>query len=342
MPHIFRANIKERAMNDTHAEQSITLFGAETLFAQLEALTEELPGVRLAEDIECVHHMRVASRRLRTRLTLFAPWLPAKKVDGWRKRIRRITTALGAARDTDVQLAFVQQFHDQLTDPRDKPGIARLLLRLHQRRQELQRKVLKALTELEDSHTLAAMSRTVRQLRAQSSLQHVDAHSPALFTLAAQAISTRLAELLSYEPYVHQPERIAELHAMRIATKHLRYVMEVFAPLYTDELKPYIRAARTLQEQLGELHDCDVWAQQLAGFLDDERRRALDYQGSTRGLSRLHAGIQALIDDRGAHRDESYQKFVATWEQLTAKLLWQELLNTVQAADRDAHGGQAE
>lgn len=104
-------------MPDKHTDLSIALFGAETLWAQLEALTQEMPGVRLAEDSECVHRMRVATRRLRTRLALFAPCLPEKRIAGWRKRIRRLTIVLGAARDTDVQQAYVQRFYEQSIPP---------------------------------------------------------------------------------------------------------------------------------------------------------------------------------------------------------------------------------
>lgn len=213
--------------------------------------------------------------------------------------------------------------------PREKPGIARLLLRLQQRRQELQRNIMETLDAFEDSHTLEELSRTLQQLRTKSNRQHKDAHSPALFALAAEAISTHLATMHGYEPYVHQPEQSAALHALRIATKHLRYVLETFAPLYPDELASYLHAAREQQRLLGEIHDCDVWMQKLTGFLDEERRRALDYQGHTRDIHRLHAGIASLAADRHAHREENYRQFVACWTENNLRGLWQALLKKI-------------
>ncbi|MFQ6042085.1 MAG: CHAD domain-containing protein, partial [Candidatus Poribacteria bacterium] len=57
-----------------------------------------------ADDIEYVHRMRVASRRLRSGFALFEECFPPKRLKRWRKQIRRVTRALGDARYTDVQI----------------------------------------------------------------------------------------------------------------------------------------------------------------------------------------------------------------------------------------------
>ena len=106
---------------------------------QLDALTRELRGARKNEDIEPVHQARVASRRMRAGFRLFADCLEAKSVARWAKRIRTLTRGLGAARDKDVQIAFVERFLSTLdeTDKRNRAGLKRLLLRLRQDRQAL-------------------------------------------------------------------------------------------------------------------------------------------------------------------------------------------------------------
>ena len=47
-------------------------------------------------------------------------------------------------------------------------------------------------------------------------------------------------------------------HDMRIAAKRLRYVLEIVGPCFGPEAKAARRAARELQNVLGEIHDCDV------------------------------------------------------------------------------------
>lgn len=291
------------------------LFGAETLQARVDALQGEIAGVRRAEDLECVHRMRVASRRLRTALALFADCVPARRAAVWRQAIRRITRALGAARDTDVQIACVEAFATRLPDPRCRPGIARLLLRLRQRRARVQAGVEAALARLEADRTVPRMTATLRRLRARARLHPAEATaSPTLAALATRAITGHLAELLSYEPYVTQPERIEELHAMRIAAKRLRYALEVFAPRVAGELKAPLKTIRAVQDALGDIHDCDVWLRALPRFLERERARATAYSGTARGVARLVAGIRALEDDRRRLRAARYRDFRALWQ----------------------------
>ena len=121
-----------------HLLAPLCLCGAQTALKYLEALTAAMEGVRRAEDSECVHHMRVASRRLRSILPLFAVCLSRKACDRWRKQLRRLTRALGEARDTDVQIACVQCFLDREASAQERPGVERLRLRLQQRRHVLQ------------------------------------------------------------------------------------------------------------------------------------------------------------------------------------------------------------
>ena len=71
----------------------LTLSVAQTALHYLHALRAEMDGVRHAEGPECVHRMRVASRRLRSVLPLFAPSLSLQTRARWRKQLRRVTRA---------------------------------------------------------------------------------------------------------------------------------------------------------------------------------------------------------------------------------------------------------
>ena len=133
---------------------SYYLFGLAALQERLPALANEIDGVRAAVDVEYVHRMRVASRRLRNALALFGDDLPRKHYSAWRGEMRRVTRALGAARDIDVQITLVQEFLKQDTDEAQRVGIERLLLRLRQQRSRLQGKVIRALDRLGDKRIL--------------------------------------------------------------------------------------------------------------------------------------------------------------------------------------------
>lgn len=299
--------------------QDVQIFGAAIIMQQLTLLVAEIEGVKKAEDIEAVHRMRVATRRLRSALPVFGPFLAARRFETWRKRIRGITRALGAARDADVQIEHLAELVSRMTPP-ERAGVRRLLLRIRQRRRAMQADVNEALRQFEKSRLVADMSQKLPPYeiyRSQLNLQ-----SPALLSTAAEHIQTRLAEFLAFEPYVSQPECVSELHAMRIAAKQLRYTMEFFAPLYADELKSTLKILRSCQDALGAIHDADVWVATLPEFIEEERQRTVDYFGHPRPFKRLLPGLLFYRQMRQQEREQLYQKFVQNWQQWQQQDVW--------------------
>lgn len=309
-------------------DEGYCILGAESLLKRLKALRREIDGVRHGEDIEHVHRMRVASRRLRAAFQLFQECLPQDRVKEWRRRIRRITRALGAARDADVQIEFLQAFLEQMDDEasRCKPGVRRVLLRLRQEREALQQRVERALDRLESSGILSEMEHYLQNRLARARLLNLPMETPSVYTRAQEAMTERLTEFLTFEPYVYQPQRIAELHEMRIAAKRLRYTLEIFAPLYGKRFDKPLKIIKEIQERLGSLHDCDVWLKFLNDFTEDERKRTLKYFGRVRPFSAIKPGIQYLVLDRQRVRKQVYEEFVEFWKGIKSQTIWEALL----------------
>ncbi len=317
------------------------LLAAEAMLHRLEAMGKEMDGAARAEDVECVHRMRVASRRLRTALELFGDCLPRRRVKDWAKEVRSITRSLGQARDADVQVLFVQQFLASVEDGKARPGLARLLLRLRQHRAALQQSVLKMLHRVGESGLIDRMTDSLLRLRARQRLERAEDAPPltdALLQRASQTIAARLEELLAYEPFLLQPQAADRHHAMRIAAKHLRYAMEIFEPLLERALAEPVRWARKLQTVLGEIHDCDVWLERLPEFLTQERQRGLEYFGSARGQRRLHRGIHLLEQACAGRRRELFDRLGQEWAKCARKRVWAKML---EALSQRAACGQA-
>ena len=304
-------------------DESICVFGSGVILRHTAALRAEIAGVREARDIEYIHRMRVASRRLRTALAIFPRCAPAKKLDTWQKEIRAITKALGAARDTDVQLELLEGIYRGAPLPRQRPGLQRLALRLYQRRTDLQAKVLSALDSLESSQALDQLEAALAGYAARQ--EQVYIFTPALYQLAHQSIGTSLDQFLAYSDIVSQPEEVEKLHAMRIAAKHLRYSMETFAPLYPDELKRFVTVLRKAQDALGDIHDCDVWGVFLPQFQQKEMQRVFRYFGTRAPFRELEAGLEYFAENGRAMRNDVYAKFVEDWVSWQQKNVWEEL-----------------
>lgn len=317
-------------------DRGYCLFGLEALRQRAPVVAQHSAGVRAAEDIEAVHQMRVATRRLRAALALFADCLPEREARRWQKEIRRITRALGAARDTDVQFEWLAGFLSSLTDEALLPGVNRLLLRLHQQRQRQQAEVVKALDRLEAGRLIDEMNEALRLRVVQARLDQIDARSPGVYAGAAEAVTRRLEEFLAYDVFVYKPEHKAELHAMRIAAKHLRYTLEIFAELYADGLKKPIKTVKEFQELLGTLHDCDVWIDFVPQFTTEEYARTLDYFGTAASMPRLYPGLAALRADRERQRDQTYRDFVKFWERTQADEVWTQLRQAITRPENRA------
>ena len=311
-------------------DDSIRRFAADALLPRLERMWKEARGVRGGSDIEHVHKMRVASRRLRTALNLTASALPPGELPAWIKQVRRITRALGAARDADVQIAFLEEFTAIHVAPELQPGLSRLLIRLRQRRHELRDGVLAALDQFEASGVLEAMRRVLHDDAERD--DHRDDASVNLIRHAALEISRRLDDMLAFEPFLSRPDRKHEHHRMRIAAKRLRYSMETFAPLYSGKLKKPINAVRRIQELLGDVHDCDVWIEQLPGFLDRERVRVEQFFGPDHGTGRLSPGVDFLREDRIREREKRFEEFCRFWDELKKQGIWETLEQMSQAS----------
>jgi CHAD domain-containing protein len=70
--------------------------------------------------------MRVASRRLRAVLEIFAPCFPQSEFKGVLRDVKQLADALGARRDPDVHIDALQAFSRALVAS-NKPGVAQLV-----------------------------------------------------------------------------------------------------------------------------------------------------------------------------------------------------------------------
>lgn len=295
-----------------------------TLKDYLKVFRKQTVHVRAGRDIEAIHDLRVASRRLRSALAMFAPCL-CHQANSWSDAIRKVTRKLGRARDLDVQIDFLKHYLATDKEPADEPGLHRLLLRLTQHRHKAQTSVDKALRNLKNSGTLPDLARSLENAgRAYHGCCALPAH-------IRKTLLSLLKDMHQYEPYLPRPQCLKQHHQMRIAAKHLRYAMEVFRDLGAGRLDPAIDAAREVQSQLGQMHDCDVWVEFLPAFLDRERRRTIKYLGDDSLMPSLSIGIQHLRRDRQRRRVALHAKFVKQWARMKGQRTWKDLQAALSA-----------
>jgi CHAD domain-containing protein len=143
---------KAKSIPDLSAEQSYAEAAVRIVSVRASELTEQAHGVLDTGDIERVHDMRVATRRLRAALEIFEPCFPEKGYGEALGEVKRLADALGERRDRDVAIAALDAFNDQMPAP-DRRGIASLIEQLRGEQEEANRE-LAPLVELPHLSTL--------------------------------------------------------------------------------------------------------------------------------------------------------------------------------------------
>jgi CHAD domain-containing protein len=108
-------------------------FGAAARVVSVRAdeLLEQSDGVLDTGDIERVHDMRVASRRLRAAMEVFEPCFPRKRFRTVLKEVKAIADALGERRDRDVSIVALETFGEALAAS-DRRGVQLMVDRLRE------------------------------------------------------------------------------------------------------------------------------------------------------------------------------------------------------------------
>jgi CHAD domain-containing protein len=95
---------------------------AATVAVRADELWEHAEGVLDTSDIERVHDMRVATRRLRAVLEIYEPCFDRPALRSVLRDVKRLADALGERRDPDVELAALEAF-ERAVPKADAPGI---------------------------------------------------------------------------------------------------------------------------------------------------------------------------------------------------------------------------
>jgi len=131
---------KAKPIPDLSADQSYAEAAARIVSVRAGELTEHAQGVLDTGDIERVHDMRVATRRLRAALEIFEPCFPGKAYREALAEVKRLADALGERRDRDVAIATLHGFSDQMPAP-DRRGISSLVERLGEEQEDANREL---------------------------------------------------------------------------------------------------------------------------------------------------------------------------------------------------------
>lgn len=130
------------------ASYTFRSYGAHVIREALAKLLSHAEGVRDASDIEAVHDMRVASRRLRAAITVFGRAFACTEFDRFERDVKAVTQELGTARDLDVMIDTLEKMKSTLP-PSEQAGVDSFVQERRSERAKIQREVVKAIDRME-------------------------------------------------------------------------------------------------------------------------------------------------------------------------------------------------
>ena len=295
--------------SDTVAEAARRIAGR-----QFEQFLSREYGLPYGRDIEYVHEMRVALRRLRSALRIFRKaWgTAARELAG---DVCGVADALGTVRDLDVFVQFLRRYAGRA--PREHRSWLRKLIRAEQRKRA---RHYRALLGLHSSECCRTLKRRLRRLLGAAGAAET-ARVP-VSSMAPRALRQRLKRVLAYGRGLDRLS-LEDQHALRIACKRLRYAAEFFFDIYPGELRPLIEAMVRMQDSLGDAHDADVYAERVQRY----RRRQRRSRGSVAPASALLGHIQDW-------RDASLRRAASEWRAFRRRQTQRQIRETIRAPRR--------
>lgn len=279
------------------------------------------------KDLEALHDVRVAIRRLRTTVRAYRPELRGSVRPKLRRRLRDIAEQTNRVREAEVALDWLRPLQPDLT-PRERIGLRWLAHRLEDRRAQ----------GLEHARTDVRRLFHVVERKLRTGLgvyrQEMDAarSRPAepFAAVAGRVLRAQAEELDRLLRIVRAPDD-AETHLARVAAKRLRYLLEPLTHSLPAAAAVVLRL-KELQDRLGELHDTIE--------LMHEVRAAAETAAAERAAAMVEA---ALTDQVGPEQLRATRRtadprsgLIAVARRLRARLtaLFARLQTTTRAHDR--------
>jgi CHAD domain-containing protein len=287
------------------ADDSLGTAGRKVLRLHLARMLHFEAGTRSGEDIEDLHKMRVATRRMRGAWRVFDGAYRPKVQRRYVKELRSIARALGEVRDIDVLLEDLESYIVGLPAP---GRVAVEPLRSAWRRQrEVARKRLiarldsKGYREFVDDYLDFTESPGAAEIL-------TPLGQPSLVRdTAGSRILSAYEHVRAYQTIITWAD-VPTLHALRIEAKRLRYTMEYFSEVLPVTSRKLIAQVTELQDHLGLMNDADVAATATREWLNL-------HAPQLPSTSREAVGL--YLDSREARVEQLRRSFRPLWRRIT-------------------------
>jgi CHAD domain-containing protein len=240
-------------------DDDVRLAAQRVIGFHLATFAREVPAGRNG-DVEAIHQLRVATRRLRAALQLFTPVLPAATVASLTEGLAWLGRGIGSVRDLDVlSLAVAARGRGLGEEARLALGPLEHVI--------VERRAV-ALAELGRVLDGARCRRLLARIGQLAAARPLSKPAARLGDVAGGLVRPLLRAVQRAGKDLDAETPAVALHRLRVRAKRLRYASETLAALVGDDMQPVIRRLTRLQDVLGEHQDAvtqSAWLRAYAG-----------------------------------------------------------------------------
>jgi CHAD domain-containing protein len=309
---------------DSHDKppRKLELAASDTLAAAAErALALGLAGLKHQErlaasgDVEGLHQLRVATRRVRASIELFASILHATQVRIWQRDLPWLAALAGAVRECDVIAETMRQRAPKI-DPKLAESLQPIYDALIERRAEEHHRLAEALASERYRALLARLERPA--LRKAGAHSQLGPHAPRLVRPMVTSVFRTGTRLKAGAP----PEVV---HHLRVRVKRLRYALEMLASFGGKRHKKAVRRLEDLQDLLGTFNDVTIAIGWLIAY------------GETPGVAPAAAlAAGAMVQSLRARERKLARRSLKAWRKFERSAIIRDALDEIRSNARPA------
>ncbi len=239
--------------------------GRKAMWVHLDRLLTREPGARDPGRPDELRKYRVATRRLRAALRMFAPAYPDREVRPLRRGLADLADTIGGLRDLDNRVANLNQWAIE-RDPGSRAAVSPLLLAWSAERERAAAALHDRLETRRHRRLLNALVAFVEPGPGRRRKRSEDPHT--IGDRIASMLWAAYEDVRAYAPIVRWAD-VETLHDLRISTKRLRDDIDFLAQILGPQREPLSERLVALQDHLGALNDAAVAATAVRTFLED-------------------------------------------------------------------------
>jgi triphosphatase len=304
--------LKEGSPPQASKPSPVRLNSGDSAIQALRAIVEEtlshllanLPAA-LAGDLEGVHQVRIAVRRIRSALRLFSPHLEQHATRLFEGELRHAGRTIGEARDWDV---FCDEILSWVSETPKARKFAEMMRPLAEaRRAAAHERCVQRLQDPSFRALVLGLAAWIEEGRTNSDQVGDKALKRDISDVGEKLLDGLDGKATKRGRAVRPDAEAADLHPLRKSLKTLRYSVEFLESIYSPKkTKRFLRRLKKLQDALGEIND-SAMATRLAEGLAADKHLELAPSVAAISLSQGRAArgaMKALAKSWQAYRDE--------------------------------------